>query len=227
MSTTPKMNFDSELGLYQMVNAIKVGSPEGRAFIEGGVLFNQKVLTACGAIHVKLMQLSDEDAEQFKADNSFFQEFAWLYYCDWRKQRAKSCAHLLSMYKLLNIKLGVQHFVGETFYAGIPLVTSAEIDEAIATNQVAPDGCTPIGPDDTGFHHEKIGIDGQLHKTDKYGEFEPWSDPNDIYGDGSGVTLAELKAATAEDASPCLSCKWGSLGCNSQCDEGCDAYEKI
>jgi hypothetical protein len=220
-----KMNFDNELGLYQAIQAIKKSSPAGKSFIEAGVLFNQKVLTACGAIHAGLLALSDEAAEQFKTDNpDFFQGFAWTYYMDWRKQKAKSCAHLLSMYKLLNVSLGVQHFIGETFYAGIPVVTSAEIDEAIATKQVAPDGHTPIGPDDKDFHHEKVGIDGQLHKTDKYGEFEPWSDPADIYGDGSGVTVEELKAV---EASPCLSCQWNEFGCNSQCDEGCDAHEKI
>lgn len=219
------MNFDSELGLYQMVNAIKKSSPAGKAFIEAGVLFNQKTLTACGAIHVGLMQLSDTDAEKFMSDNKdFFEGFAWIYYMDWRKQRAKSCAHLLDMYQLLNVGLGVQHFVGETFYAGIPVVTSAEVNQAVAANQVAEDGVTPIGPDDAGFEHKKIGIDGQLHTTDKLGEFEPWSDPDDIYGDGTGVTLAEL---TADDASPCLSCSWAGQGCNSQCDEGCGAYEKI
>lgn len=222
-----KINLKHEEALYTMIQAIKKSGPAGQAFIDGGISFNQAVLTACGGIHAKLMQLSDEAAEQFKADNQeFFGGFAWTYYMDWRKTRAKSCAHLLDMYNLLNIKLGVQHFVGETFYAGIPLVTSAEIDEAIQTCQV-DDNDLPIGPEDDWFDHEKVGIDGQLHKTDKYGLFEPWSDPNDIYGDGTGVTLAELKAVTADDASQCLSCQWAGQGCNSQNDVGCGAYEKI
>lgn len=220
------LNLNNLEQLYKMIVKIKASGPAGQAFVEAGVLFNQKVLTACGQIHAGLMQLSDEEAEKFKTDNKkFFEGFAWIYYMDWRKQRAKSCAHLLDMYKLLNVKLGVQHFVGETFYAGIPVVTVDEIEEVIKTQQVGPDGVTPIDETDDNFCHEKIGIDGQLHKTDKYGEFEPWKDNNDIYGDGSGVTLAELKAVTAEDASPCLSCKW-DYACNSQSDTGCDAYEK-
>jgi hypothetical protein len=85
---------------------------------------------------------------------------------------------------------------------------------------------TPISPDDNNFEHMKIGIDGQLHKTDKLGEFEPWSDPNDIYGDGTGVTIEDLKAFNGEIESPCLSCAWAE-GCGSKDDKGCEAYEKI
>ena len=225
------INFKTEEQTYKMINAIKKSGPGGKSFIEAGVLFNQKVLTACGKIHAALLQLSDEEAEKFKSDNKeFFDGFAWVYYMDWKKQKAKSCAHLLDVYSMLNVKLGIQDFVGETFYAGIPLTTAAEVNEAIQTCQVAKDGVTPIGPEDAGFDHAKIGIDGQLHKTDKYGEFEPWSDNNDIYSDGTGVTKVEMDAiieAENKTDTPCVTCKWTTLGCNSQCDEGCEAYEKI
>jgi len=39
------------------------------------------------------------------------------------------------------------------------------------------------------FAFEKIGLDGELHKTDCYGEFWPIQDHADIYGDGSMVSL--------------------------------------
>ena len=39
------------------------------------------------------------------------------------------------------------------------------------------------------YVEEKIGIDGELHKTDCYGEFWPVADTSDIYGDGSMVCL--------------------------------------
>ena len=39
------------------------------------------------------------------------------------------------------------------------------------------------------FLFEKIGIDGLMHKTDVFGEFEPIIDNADTYGDNSMVTL--------------------------------------
>lgn len=219
-----KMNFNNELALYKMVTAIKKAN---QSFYDGVILFNQKVLTACGKIHAGLMQLEPIIADLFKAEHGeFFKGFAWSYYMSWRKTRAKSCAHLLEVYGMLNVKLGVQHFVGETFYAGIPVVMAEEINEAVQTCQVASDGVTPIDPKHPDFDHVKIGIDGKLHKTDKLGEFEPWSDPNDIYGDNTGVTLDEFNKLVAADASPCLTCTWSET-CGSKDDVGCEAYEKI
>lgn len=222
------INFKTEEQTYKMINAIKKSGPAGKSFIEGGILFNQQVLTACGKIHAKLLQLSDEEAEQFKSDNKdFFDGFAWVYYMDWKKQKAKSCAHLLDVYSMLNIKLGIQDFVGETFYAGIPLTTAEEVNEAIQTCQVAQDGVTPIGSGDPDFDYMKIGIDGQPHKTDKYGEFEPWSDPNDIYSDGTGVTVEDLQA-TLPDEEPepftqCYTCE--HMGGDGKICETCKGWE--
>ena len=222
------MNFDKELGLYQMTQAIKKVKPAGHALFDFGVLFNQQVLTSCGKIHAKLMQLSDKKAEQFETDNSdFFESFTWTYYMDWRKTRAKSCTHQLHLFDVLNVKLGVQHFVGETFYAGIPVVTAAEIDNAIQTCQVDDDN-VPIQSEDDGFSHEKVGVDGQLHKTDCYGEFEPWSDPNDIYGDDTGVTVEDLKTHKSPDEvklpeAACLACK--AAGGNGSACTDCDGWK--
>ena len=224
------INFQKEEAIYKMVVAMKKSGPSGKAVIEAGTLFNQQVLTACGKIHTGLLQLSDEKAEKFKSDNpEFFDSFAWVYYMDWKKQKAKSLAHCLDIYSMLNVKLGVDDCVGETFYAGIPMTTAEEINEAVQTCQVGSDGVTPIGPEDEGFDHVKIGIDGQLHKTDQLGEFEPWSDNNDIYGDGTGVTKAELDAFTAEPEpepepwTDCYTCEHG--GGDGKACEGCDAWE--
>lgn len=151
-------NFNNELSLYKFTQANK-------DFLEGGVLFNQTALTACGKIHA---ELSDE---QFKGANpKFFCGFAWTYYMDWRMTRAKSCAHLLDMYKTLNVGFSAQHFVGETFFAGIPVVTAEEIDLAIELYQVDEAG-SPISKGDDGFCYQKIGNDGLLHETDEFGEF--------------------------------------------------------
>jgi len=225
-----KINFQKEEATYKLLNAIKKSGPAGKSFIEGGVLFNQQVLMACGKIETKLLQLSNEDAEKFKSDNKdFFNGFAWAYYADWKKQKAKSCAHLLDVYNMLNIKLGLQDFIGETFYAGIPLTTAEEVNEAIQTCQVAQDSETPIGPDDPDFDHMKIGADGQLHKTDKHGEFEPWSDPADVYGDGSMVSTADLAAYNGEveeEPEPwtdCYTC--AHMGGDGKICETCKGWE--
>ena len=171
-----------------MVGLLKEATPN---FYNGGVLFNQKILIVCGKIHTELIKLSDS-GEQFKTKNpKFFEGFVWTYYMDWRKSRAKSCAHLLYMYKLLNVNLSLQDFIGETFYAGIPIVTEKEINDAIKCYQTNENG-EAIKPKDSNFCHEKIGIDGKLHKTGQDGEFMPWSDSGDIYGDGSNVTIENL-----------------------------------
>ena len=223
-------NFEKEETVYKMINGIKASGPGGKSFIEAGVLFNQKVLTACGKIHATLLQLDPDAAEKFKADNKeFFESFAWVYYTDWQKTKAKSLAHCLSMYKLLNVKLGVDDCVGETFYAGIPMTTAAEINEAVQTCQVAEDGVTPIGPEDDGFCHEKIGIDGQLHKTDQLGEFEPWASADDIYNDGSMVSTEDLQEFNKEPEeepeswTDCYTC--AHMGGDGKICEECEGWK--
>jgi len=109
---------------------------------------------------------------------------------------------------MLNVKMGIQDFVGETFYAGIPLVTAEEIEWACNNCQVDGDNVS-IPTSHKDFSHEKVGIDGKLHKTDKYGAFESWKSNDDVYNDGSMVSFAELKAACPKDTEPelaCLSC---------------------
>jgi len=193
-----KIDLSKEEAAYKAVQALKKSDP---ALYDTGVLFNQNLLTACGQIHAALLQLDDDACAEFKADNTdFFEGFEWTYYMDWRKTRAKSCAHCLDVYQMLNVKFGVQHFVGETFYAGIPVVTEEEVNCACQS-------C------DGGM---KIGIDGQLHKTDKFGEFEPWSDPNDIYGDGTGVTTADLQQEP-EPEYPCLCMKCKHMTGDGSC----------
>lgn len=221
---TIKLNFDKEEAQYKDMMALKKANPSA---YDAGVLFNQQTLMACGKIDVALMQSSSDKKEKFMADNKeFFEGFAWLYYMDWKKWRAKGCAHLMSMYDLLNVKLTLHDFVGETFYAGIPKVQIEDVNEAIMNCQVAKDGVTPIGVDHEDFSHEKIGIDGKLHKTDKYGEFWPIQNDNDIYGDGTMVTKAKLDEVIKEPDSLCLSCKWAE-DCNSKDDKGCEAYDGI
>lgn len=68
---------------------------------------------------------------------------------------------------------------------------------------------------------EKIGIDGLLHKTDVFGEFEPIADNADIYGDNSMVTLADLHEPDNKPA--CKDCAWFK-DCNSS-TEWCEAFE--
>ena len=177
-----KIDFTIEQQNYKAVTALKKIMPD---FIAGGVLFNQKVLIACGKIDVKLQSLTMIIQKQFINDNQdFFTGFAWLYYQDWRKLRAKSCANLMDVYNTLNIKFTVNDFVGETFYAGIPKVTSVEINTAIDKYDT--------NVNINGFAQEKIGIDGKLHPCDAYGEFFEVIDFNDMYADGTMVTKQEI-----------------------------------
>ena len=170
------MNFDSQVKMYQALQAIKKESPAGKAWFDGGVLFNQKVLMACGKIDMALKQLSKDERDKFMNEHKrFFEGFAWVYYIDWRTSRAKSCAHLLDLYEMLNVKLTAHDFVGETFYAGIPKVTIDEMNDAIENQWL-----------------EKVGIDGRLHPCDEYGYFPDIIDERDIYCDGTMVTLTEL-----------------------------------
>jgi len=176
------INFDIEAQRYKFIVELKKQCLE---FVAGGVLFNQKVLIACGSIDTALQSLSISEREKFINGNQvFFTGFAWTYYQDWRESRAKSCAHLMDMYKLLNIKLTLNDFVGETFYAGIPKVTNDEVNSAIDKYDTDKSA--------NGFSAERIGIDGRLHPCDQFGDFLEMTDFNDIYSDGAGVTKQEL-----------------------------------
>lgn len=175
------INLDIEQQQYRLLVELKKTNP---AFVAGGILFNQKVLTACGEIDARLLQISVVERAKFIEENpEFFEGFAWLYYQDWRKSRAKSCAHLMDVYNLLNVNTSLNDFVGETFYAGIPLVTIDEVNDAIDKHDTDKSS--------SGFSAEKIGIDGKLHPCDNYGCFLEMTDVNDIYADGTGVTKQE------------------------------------
>lgn len=176
------MNIDLsiEQQQYKDIMALKKICPK---FVDAGILLNQQVLTVCGKIDAILDRLSPKKRKQFIADNQgFFAGFPWLYYQDWRELRAKSCAGLMGMYKLLNVKLALDDFVGETFYAGIPKITNKEVNTAIDTHNTDIFAC------------EKIGIDGRLHPCDDSGEFLPMLDFNDVYGDNTMITKQELEA---------------------------------
>jgi hypothetical protein len=203
-------DFTRETSLYRWTQGLKKDAP---ALYGGGVVFNQKILTACGKIDHALHLLSKTDREKFIADNpQFFEKFAWIYYQDWRKMRAKGCAALLDIYKVLNVKLTAHHFRGETFYAGIPEVTVDEINAA-TNKQQALEEVQSIEPDMTGICLEKVGIDGKLHKCDQWGYFPNVTDFADIYGDGTGVTKADLDAVLAVEENghgeyyKCMSCE--------------------
>jgi len=155
-------NFDREQSSYQLAQRLK---KDNKPLYDNLVLFNQKILMACGKIDGRLQQLSDEERERFISEHqSFFNGFAWSYYQDWRKVRAKSCAALMDIYKKLNVKMSLHNFVGETFYAGIPKVTVDEVNHVIEIQQNSQD--LPVR---TAL--EKIGNDGELHPCDEYGCF--------------------------------------------------------
>jgi len=63
------LNFDQELKQYRMVVALK---KVNRPLVNRGVLFNQKVLTACGEIHAGLMRCPKESQNKFMTDNPDF-----------------------------------------------------------------------------------------------------------------------------------------------------------
>lgn len=176
------IDFTLEEQQYKDIVALKAKNP---SFVAASVLFNQKVLMACGKIDARLLQISTAGRAKFIEENpKFFESFAWLYYQNWRGMRAKSCAHLMDVYKLLNVKFSLNDFIGETFYAGIPTVTYDEVNNAIDKYD--------MDKNNAGFSQEKIGIDGKLHPCDDYGDFLELTDFNDIYGDGTMVTKKEL-----------------------------------
>jgi hypothetical protein len=122
-------NFERESTTYKFTQGLKKRIPH---IYNWGIKFNQNVLTICVNIDRILSKLSVEEREKFLENNkSFFENFTWIYYKSWRMSRAKSCAHLLDIYNLLNVGFTTHEFVGETFYADIPKVTIKEINEAI------------------------------------------------------------------------------------------------
>lgn len=172
------IDFTTEEQWYKFITALKKSHPKT---IGSAVLFNQQILTICGKIDAGLQKLSIKKRKHFIHDNKkFFDSFSWIYYQDWRESRAKSCAHLMDVYKLLNAQLTVENFIGETFYAGIPKVTVKEINAAVDKYNKSMVIC------------EKIGIDGKLHPCSQNGIFPELTDFNDIYGDGTMITKQEL-----------------------------------
>lgn len=184
-----KIDLQQDEADYRALQEIKKVNPD---FVNGGILFNQQVLTACGAIDATFIErFTAAERDKFISDNKdFFESFAWVYYQDWRKTRAKSVAAAMDIYRMLNVNIPLQAFVGETFYAGIPLITQQEVNTAIAKHAVFE------SDDGVGL---KVGVDGQLHKTDKYGDFPDILDTNDIYGDGTNVSKKELDKLTLLD----------------------------
>lgn len=173
-------NFDNKLEQYKFTQTLKKTNPE---LYNGGVSFNQKISTVCGKIDATLQQLSADERTTFIEENTkFFEGFTWIYYQGWRKTRGKSIAHLIDIYKLLNVKFIVSDFRGETFYAGIPPVTIDEVNISI-TEQVRSQGIK--------FAQEKIGNDGKLHPCDEYGDFLPVT-PQIIMGNTTNKTGDKL-----------------------------------
>ena len=181
-----RFNFDRELAQYKFIQEIK---KVNHSFYNGGVLFNQEVLMACGQIDYGLNRLSRVDRDRFIVDNKdFFEGLAWVYYQDWRKTRAKSCAHLMDVYRLLNVNMSVEYFVGETFFAGIPKVTIGEIDNVSKPVKYG-------GKNLENIWQERYGVDGRLHPCDESGSFPDIIDFNDVYGDRTMVTKRELDSS--------------------------------
>ena len=174
-----KIDFRVEEKVYQTLATVH------SEIVASATLFNQQLLTAGGKLHAALLQLNKAECEKFIADNAdFFDAFPWRYYVEWREKRAKSMAHCFGVYDALNVGLSVSDCVGETFYAGIPLVTIAEVNDAIDKHD------TDTGP--AGFAQAKIGIDGKLHPCDEQGCFPDIVDFNDVYADGSMVAKSQL-----------------------------------
>ena len=147
---------------------------------DAAVLFNQQILMAAGKIH---KACSAEQYQEFIETT-----FSGAYYNQWRKERAVGVAHLDNMCKRLNVHFGLDDYRGETFYAGIPPITQDELDSAKKAADDAKYKFWPVS--------EKIGIDGIYHPVGEDGEFHPLLDENDIYGDGSCVTLKDLRDLT-------------------------------
>jgi len=141
------------------------------------VLLNQRLLTAAGRIH---QHCSEKQYQDFVQNT-----FVGTYYNQWRKNRAVSIVDAMGIYDQLNVCFGIDDYHGETFYAGIPPTTQAEIDAA------------KIATDDAGYEFwpvsEKIGIDGKYHPVDANGEFCPMLNENDIYGDNTHVTIDKMR----------------------------------
>lgn len=154
-------------------------------FKTGNKMNNQQILIEYGKIDAMLSQLSNNVRDKFIADQAdFFAGFGWTYYQNWRKTRARSITENLDIYGRLNVKLGIDDTIGETFYAGIPVCTAGEV------NKLALGGFQTIGG--SIIENQKIGIDGMLHPCDEYGQFPDIISADDIYCDGTMITKQEL-----------------------------------
>ena len=145
------------------------------------VKLNQDIVTAAGKIHA--LCLANGEAGEREYQTFITTTFPGMYYADWRRRRAVSIAHCMSVYAMLNVTLTVYDVKGETWYAGIPEITAEEI------NAVSPEEYNNVD----NICYEKIGVDGRMHKVNSDGEFPPIMDESDVYGDGTGVTLDDLK----------------------------------
>ena len=143
-------------------------------------LFNQLVLTEMGRLHAKAIAAKQENKFWEIAGNTL----PCVLYKQWRQDCAASIADILDIYKTLNVKLVLEDIRGETWYAGIPSITQKEIDAIKAK--------TIDDPFSFVKYSEKIGLDGLYHDVDCYGEFRPMVDTNDVYGDGTMFSLAEV-----------------------------------
>jgi len=200
---------------YQSFMELKKNNPEVAGEL---VLFNQQVLTKAGMVHEMCLRHWDtggrEEYEKFIEET-----FAGAYYHDWRMNRAVSVADMMGVCSRLGVNWKVSEIIGETFYAGIPPVTSEEVamaaremktyehDKVVDRLQVGG-GIKVI--DGALVWMEKIGIDGKLHPVDSQGEFRELTNENDIYGDGTMVHISDLRALTPEDDvpdMPCTECK--------------------
>jgi hypothetical protein len=161
---------------YRSFNAVKAADHK---LADAMVLFNQTALTEAGRIHWFCLDHWDTGGREAYKD-FITNTFSGMYYADWRAARAVSCRHVTEVCSMLGIHWKDGELIGETFYAGIPPVTMAEIEAAGQKSE----------PYKFVACSEKIGNDGVYRPVDEFGDFDGYPyDPNDIYGDGTGVKV--------------------------------------
>jgi len=179
---------------YRFTNRLKALAPKTFHALE---YWHQQLLTKLGNLHRKAIAAGCEG--EFWAEA--LKTFPGRYYKSWRFDRAVSVAHMQRIYKRLNVRLTVGDIRGETWYAGIPEPTPDEIREIEALDKGIPVE-KAIDKDNADYvfvpFGERQGLDGNLHPVDEYGHFAPIENENDIYGDGTGVTLRDLEACQQE-----------------------------
>lgn len=146
------------------------------------ILMNQRLLIESGKFHYHCLNNWNKGGRE-EYTSFITNTFVGQYYNNWRKARAVSCAKCMDIYKLLEVNLKENSFIGETFYAGIPPVTEQEINSARINTKESENyqfiSCS-----------EKIGIDGVYRPVDIYGDFDNYPyDPLDIYGDNTNIKL--------------------------------------